>query len=237
MELFAHCFGGSEPVCYDRRYFGCRDEISSICILLRCQSNGSSVRSRCGACRCRLSLSKKAIDFSFSPPIWMSRFMCMWKNPAYAPSSGCDRLLWQIRGDFASMNLTKLNEFLADAPTKSPLAGKKSKTSGTIMKVNVDLDDYRTLVPVFIPDLEKIRAFAGRLHAKRQPWQGEAFGWSAGYNPSSLEPPPDSKMRFTPADFWIGDGAIWFFALLWEQGDDKSPVETIYDKNVVGLLE
>ena len=44
-------------------------------------------------------------------------------------------------------------------------------------------------------------------------------------------------MTFTPADFWIGDGAIWFFALLWENGNDQAPVETIYDRNIVGNLE
>lgn len=105
-----------------------------------------------------------------------------------------------------------------------------------ITVVKIDLDDYRTLAPVFIPDLAEVRALADQLHHQRQPWQGEAFGWSAGYNPSSAEPPPGSKMPFTPADFWIGDGALWFFALLWEAGDDQPPVETVYDKNIISAL-
>jgi hypothetical protein len=111
--------------------------------------------------------------------------------------------------------------------------GKKSSVNGTIVIVNIELDDYRVLAPVLIPDLEEIRAFARELHRRRQPWEGEAFGWSAGYKPSSPEPPPGSKMTFTPADFWIGDGAIWFLALMWEAGDDQPPVETVYDKNIV----
>jgi hypothetical protein len=98
------------------------------------------------------------------------------------------------------------------------------------------LDDYCTLAPVFIPDLMDVRTFAQRLHTQRQPWQGEAFGWNAGYSPGSSEPPPGSKMTFKPADFWLGDGAIWFFALMWENGAEQPPVETVYDKNLVGPL-
>lgn len=126
------------------------------------------------------------------------------------------------------MNSTKLNEL--------SLVGMKSKVNGTIVKVNIDLDDYTTLVPVFIPDLDEVRVFAQRLHEQGQPWQGEIFGWNAGYNPGSSEPPLASKMLFTPADFWIGDGAIWFFAMMWENGNDKPPLETIYDKNLMGDL-
>jgi hypothetical protein len=41
------------------------------------------------------------------------------------------------------------------------------------------------------------------------PWKGEAFGWQAEYNPERPEPPLDSKMTFTPADFCIGESGIW----------------------------
>jgi hypothetical protein len=79
--------------------------------------------------------------------------------------------------------------------------------------------------------------FAQGLHTQRQPWEGEAFGWNAGYSPGSPQPLPGSKMTFKPADFWIGDGAIWFFALMWENGEDQPPIETVYDQNLVGFLE
>lgn len=115
-------------------------------------------------------------------------------------------------------------------------AGKKNSVSGTIAKVNITFDDYQLLAPVFLPDLDEVRRFAKQLHASGEAWEGEAFGWNAGYSPSSTKPPPDSKMSFTPADFWIGDGALWFFALLWERGNDQPPVETIYNENVVGTL-
>ncbi len=64
---------------------------------------------------------------------------------------------------------------------------------------------------VVIPELSKVRAFAGQLHAAGRRWQGEMFGWSGEYTPESQRKPRDSKMRFTPADFWIGESGIWFF--------------------------
>jgi len=44
-------------------------------------------------------------------------------------------------------------------------------------------------------------------------------------------------MTFTPADFWIGDATIWGFSMMWEDGDDKAPVESISDRNVVEELQ
>jgi hypothetical protein len=135
------------------------------------------------------------------------------------------------------MNSTKLGVLSDGASTKSPLAGKKSSANGTITVVNVDLDDYTVHAPVLIPNLDAVRSLAHQLHRAGQPWHDVAFGWDAEYNPGSSEPPPGSKMTFTPADFWIGDGAIWFFALMWEHGTDQPPVETVYDKNFVRALD
>jgi hypothetical protein len=94
-------------------------------------------------------------------------------------------------------------------------------------------DDYEPLVPVLIPELDEARAFAAELHARNEPWQGEAFGWSAEYNPERAEPPLDSNLTFTPADFCIGESGIWFFSLQWENGRDAPPVEFLDDRNVV----
>lgn len=55
--------------------------------------------------------------------------------------------------------------------------------------------------------------------------KGECFGWQAEYNSQSDEKSIDSKMQFTPADFWISEIGIWFFSLIWEHGKDKEPVE------------
>lgn len=104
------------------------------------------------------------------------------------------------------------------------------------VKVKVERADHTALVPVVIPDLEAVRSFAAELHAKGKYWHGEAFGWSAEYNPAQSEPPLDSKMTFTPADFCIGESNIWFFSLMWENGKDAAPVEFLDDKNVIGSI-
>jgi len=89
------------------------------------------------------------------------------------------------------------------------------------------------IVPIVIPDLNEVREFATKLHAEGKPWKGEAFGWQAEYNPERPEPPLDSKMTFTPADFCIGESGIWFFSLMWEHGKDKEPVEFLDDRNLL----
>ena len=89
------------------------------------------------------------------------------------------------------------------------------------------------IIPVVIPDLDEVRKFAYQLHAKAKAWRGEAFGWQAEYNPQREEPPLDSNMKFTPADFCIGESAIWFFSLMWEEGKHSDPVEFLDNKNVL----
>ncbi len=70
--------------------------------------------------------------------------------------------------------------------------------------------DRTSLVPIVIPGLDEVREFAARLHAADKAWEGDAFGWFAEYTPEDPEPPLDSKMTFTPADFCIGESGIWF---------------------------
>ncbi|MDZ7292074.1 MAG: hypothetical protein ONB44_05245 [candidate division KSB1 bacterium] len=94
-------------------------------------------------------------------------------------------------------------------------------------------DDYSAIVPLAIPDLDEVREFAAKLHAKGKAWKGEAFGWPAEYNPEHAEPPLDSKMTFTPADFCIGESGIWFFSLMWENGRYAAPVEFLDDRNIL----
>jgi len=94
-------------------------------------------------------------------------------------------------------------------------------------------DDYESIVPIVVPDLDEVRAFAAKLHTKGKAWKGEAFGWQAEYNPERSEPPLDSKMTFTPADFCVGESGIWFFSLMWEHGRDAEPVEFLDDRNIL----
>lgn len=82
-------------------------------------------------------------------------------------------------------------------------------------------------------DLNDVRAFANDLHKRGAPWQGEAFGWSAEYTPERAEPPLDSKLTFTPADFVIGESGIWFFSMMWEHGKDEMSVEFLDEENIV----
>ena len=93
--------------------------------------------------------------------------------------------------------------------------------------------DYSPVLPVVIPDLSVVKAFAHHLHAAGKPWQGEMFGWQAEYTPESRKKPSGSKMRFTPADFWIGESGIWFYSLMWEHGKNKEPVESLDDRGIV----
>jgi hypothetical protein len=94
-------------------------------------------------------------------------------------------------------------------------------------------DDYDSLVPVVIPELDEVRRFAAELHLHGKPWEGEAFGWPAEYLPERPEPPLDSKLLFRPADFCIGESGVWFFSLLWEHGKDAPPVEFLDNKNIL----
>jgi hypothetical protein len=93
--------------------------------------------------------------------------------------------------------------------------------------------DGERILPLAVPGLDEVRAFASDLHRLGKPWAGEAFGWSAEYAPESARAPEDSRMKFTPADFWIGESGIWFFSLMWEHGRDKAPVEFLDDRGIV----
>ena len=94
-------------------------------------------------------------------------------------------------------------------------------------------ENYISIVPIVIPDLDEVRKLAAKLHAKGKPWKGEAFGWPAEYNPERPKPPLDSKMTFTPADFCIGESGIWFFSLMWEHGEHAEPVEFLDDRSIL----
>ncbi len=104
------------------------------------------------------------------------------------------------------------------------------------VKVRSCGDEYSPVVPVAIPTLSEVRELAAKLHSRGQAWKGELFGWSAEYNPERSEPPLDSKMRFTPADFCVGESGIWFYSLMWERGKEAEPVEFLDDRNVVGKI-
>lgn len=41
--------------------------------------------------------------------------------------------------------------------------------------------DYEPILPLSIPDLKEVKAFANHLHSIGKYWQGEIFGWHAEY--------------------------------------------------------
>ena len=96
--------------------------------------------------------------------------------------------------------------------------------------------DYESVVPVLIPELDEVRRLAGELHARGESWTGDAFGWPAEYHAERPEPPLDSKLSFTPADFCIGESGIWFFSLMWEHGKDAPPVEFLDDRHILASV-
>jgi hypothetical protein len=99
-------------------------------------------------------------------------------------------------------------------------------------KINVR-DDHAAIVPVLLPGLDEVRAFAAKLHASGLPWAGEVFGWPAEFQPEQAVAPLDSKMTFTPADFCIGESGVWFFSLTWEHGGNAEPTEFLDDCHIL----
>jgi hypothetical protein len=93
--------------------------------------------------------------------------------------------------------------------------------------------DYEPFLPLEVPELKEVKAFAKHLHSFGKHWQGEIFGWQSEYTPESDQKPVGSNMTFTPADFLIGESGIWFFSLMWENGKDKEPVEFLDDRGIV----
>lgn len=93
--------------------------------------------------------------------------------------------------------------------------------------------DDPIVLPILIPDLTEVRDFANYLHKSGKPWRGELLGWHAEYVPESRKKPIDSKMLFTPADFYIGESGIWFFSMMWERGKHEEPVEFLDDRGII----
>lgn len=95
------------------------------------------------------------------------------------------------------------------------------------------VDGHESVLPVVVPELPAVREFAEQLHRAGEAWNGDAFGWQGEYVPQSGQPPLDSQLAFTPAEFCIGESGVWFFSLMWEHGHDSQPVEFLDDSGIV----
>ena len=49
--------------------------------------------------------------------------------------------------------------------------------------------DYEPILPLAVPDLKEVKAFANHLHSLDKHWRGEIFGWQAEYTPQSDKKP------------------------------------------------
>jgi hypothetical protein len=97
------------------------------------------------------------------------------------------------------------------------------------------MDDHEVILPIIIPDIESIRAFAQTLHARGEAWSGTFEGWPASYTPEDrTRRPVHSRMTFIPAEFFVGNSVVWHVAIAWEDGRDEPPVELENRRGVGG---
>jgi hypothetical protein len=118
-----------------------------------------------------------------------------------------------------------------------------------IVAVNTNADQGHSrsvAVPIAIPDLSEVRAFAHHLHIAGKSYNDRIWGWEVTYEPEVDEPDaevevPDGKGGFNkqkmplwmPASFTIGESGVWFFSLMWENGSQQDPVEFLDERNIV----
>jgi hypothetical protein len=82
------------------------------------------------------------------------------------------------------------------------------------------------ILPIPIPDIQSVRAFALNRHTRGEAWSGTLEGWPASYTPEDrTRRPAHSKTTFVPAEFTLGESAVWHVAIAWEDGRDEPPVE------------
>ncbi|MCX6045566.1 MAG: hypothetical protein NT075_10675 [Chloroflexi bacterium] len=96
-----------------------------------------------------------------------------------------------------------------------------------------EVDREQIIVPIAIPEIDDVRKFAAILHQNGQPYTDTVWGWPVKYSPEKATPPPDSKMTFTPADFFIGVWSVWWVSLMWENGRDAEPNLSIGDDELL----
>ena len=104
-----------------------------------------------------------------------------------------------------------------------------------VAQANLTINDHVLTLPVIIPDIKSIRAFAQILHTRGEAWSGTFEGWPAAYTPEDrTRRPVHSRMTFFPAEFFVGVSEIWHVAMAWEDGHDEPPVELENRRGVGG---
>ncbi|MEZ4735914.1 MAG: hypothetical protein R3E79_53170 [Caldilineaceae bacterium] len=95
-----------------------------------------------------------------------------------------------------------------------------------VAQANFKMNDHILSLPVIIPDIKSIRAFAQARHARGDVWSGTFEGWPATYTPEKrTRRPANSQMTFIPAEFFVGVSENWHVAIAWEDGREEPPIE------------
>jgi hypothetical protein len=124
------------------------------------------------------------------------------------------------------MSLTKSRESFESGTAPFWLPSIVKQVDGEIRDAAIDLEGFTLVVPVFVPDVRAVRAFAEQLHRKAQPRRGIAFGWSAHYEPANDDVPEGSRAEVNPASFTLGDATAWCYTITWEADE---PIEIVTD--------
>lgn len=104
-----------------------------------------------------------------------------------------------------------------------------------VEQANFTTGEHVISLPVVIPDIKSIRAFAQMLHMHGQAWSGTFEGWRAAYTPENTKHrPANSRMTFIPAEFYVGESEVWHVAIAWEDGSNEPPVELENRRGVGG---
>lgn len=88
-------------------------------------------------------------------------------------------------------------------------------------------------IPVQMPSYAEIESLAEYLHHASLDYSGKFQGWPVRYEPEHPIPPPDSRLTFTPASFFIGVWPLWFVSYTWENGKDEPPHISYREKNLM----
>lgn len=104
-----------------------------------------------------------------------------------------------------------------------------------VEQANFKTGNHVFRLPVIVPDIKSIRAFAQTLHLRGEAWSGMFEGWPASYTPEDpTRRPTNSRMTFIPAEFFVGESEVWHVAISWEDGRDAPPVELENRRGVSG---
>lgn len=94
-------------------------------------------------------------------------------------------------------------------------------------------DDTPLIIPVYLPEMDKILSFANGLAKANVASEGTFEGWPYSFSPYDPNPPHLSRAPFKPAMFFLGAFGIWSVHLDWNNGNDNAPDILVMDEQIV----